>query len=107
MEGLSFTPSHKSSKIWNRFRKACDQFFNSRNEFYIKLDKERSSNLEMKKRYSHHLKNLRIQRIVKSDIEKIQMINNDWNNIGKVQKSSLSINNEYENSKFYLRFIKH
>lgn len=91
-----FTPNHKSSQIWHRFKKACDQFFNSRNEFYIKLDKERNRNLEMKNKILSTLKKFKISENVKFDIEKIDLIKNDWNNIGKVPKSSQSINNEYE-----------
>ena len=93
-----FTPEYKSSPIWNRFKKACDQFFNSRKEFYIKLDKERDSNLEMKQKILSTLKKFKSSDNVKSDIEKIQKINKDWNNIGEVPKSFLSINNEYKNS---------
>lgn len=90
-----FTPAHKSSQIWQRFKKACDQFFNSRKEFYIKLNKERNSNLEIKNKILSTLKKFKISENVNSDIEKINLINKDWNNISKVPKSSLSINFEY------------
>ena len=89
-------PSHKSSPIWRRFKKACDHFFNSRKEFYIKLDKERDSHLQMKNKILSTLKIFKISDNVKFDIEKIDLINKDWNNIGKVPKSSQSINYEYE-----------
>ena len=50
----------------------------------------------MKNKILSTLKKFKISENVKFDIEKIDLIKNDWNNIGKVPKSSQSINNEYE-----------
>ena len=42
-------------------KRICDHFFSSRKEFYIKLDKERDNNLEMKKKILLTLKKFKFQ----------------------------------------------
>ena len=92
-----FVPSNQSQPLWKRFKKSCDQFFNSKKEFYNKLDKHKDKNLKTKKRILLTIKKFKVSKDVKSDIEKIHKINENWNNIGEIPKSSLSINNEYRN----------
>ena len=93
-----FVPSNQSSPLWKRFKMSCDQFFNSKKEFFKKLDKDKDTNLKIKKKILLTIKKFKVSKDVKSDIEKIHKINDDWNNIGEIPKSSLSINNEYRNS---------
>ena len=93
-----FVPSNQSSPLWKRFKKSCDHFFNSRKEFFKKLDKDKDTNLKIKKKILLSIKKFKISKDVKSDIEKIHKINDDWNNIGEIPASYLSINNEYRNS---------
>ena len=92
-----FVPSNQSSPLWKRFKKSCDQFFNSKKEFFKKLDIDKDTNLKIKKKIISTIKKFKVSKDVKSDIEKIRKINNDWDNTGEIPKSSLSINNEYRN----------
>ena len=93
-----FVPGNQSSPLWKRFKKSCDHFFNSKKEFFKKLDKDKDTNLKIKKKILLSIKKFKISKDVKSDIEKIHKINDDWNNIGEIPASYLSINNEYRNS---------
>lgn len=92
-----FVPSNQSQPLWKRFKKSCDQFFNSKKEFFKKLDIDKDTNLKIKKKIISTIKKFKVSKNVKSDIEKIRKINDDWDNIGEIPSSSLFINNEYRN----------
>lgn len=42
-------PQKYSNKVWNRFRAACDVFFNNKSAFFKTVDSEQEKNLELKK----------------------------------------------------------
>ena len=63
---------------------------------FKKLDIDKDTNLKIKKKIIPTIKKFKVSKDVKSDIEKIRKINDDWDNTGNSQ-SSLSINNEYRN----------
>ncbi len=42
-------PQKYSNKVWNRFRAACDTFFNNKNAFFKTIDSEQENNLEQKR----------------------------------------------------------
>lgn len=45
---IGFAPRKDNNKIYDRFRKACDTFFNAKREFYSKNKELQQNNLQMK-----------------------------------------------------------
>ena len=45
---IGFAPKKENNQIYARFRKACDQFFNAKREFYSKFKEEEENNLQIK-----------------------------------------------------------
>lgn len=100
-------PAHpaEDQKLWNRFRKACDRFFDSRSEYYKERDKEYEKNLDMKNTLIQQLKDFTISENTNKDIEKLQAFEKEYKNIGfvpfkqkdKVHKAFFStLNKHYE-----------
>lgn len=45
---IGFAPKKENNKIYDRFRQACDKFFDNRREFYGKTKEVQQNNLQMK-----------------------------------------------------------
>ena len=45
---IGFAPKKDNNRIYNRFRQACDKFFNAKREFYSQYKEEQNNNLQMK-----------------------------------------------------------
>ncbi|MDF1550632.1 MAG: DUF349 domain-containing protein [Bacteroidales bacterium] len=45
---IGFAPKKENNKIYARFRKACDSFFDAKREFYSKHKEEEENNLQLK-----------------------------------------------------------
>lgn len=46
---IGAAPQKYSNKVWNRFRAACDIFFNNKSNYLKNIDTEQEKNLELKK----------------------------------------------------------
>lgn len=46
---IGAAPQKYSNKVWNRFRAACDIFFNNKSKYLKNIDTEQEKNLELKK----------------------------------------------------------
>lgn len=79
-------PERHSNKLWNRFRKACDTFFEARRLHYNELHAEEHENLEKKKALIEEVRKLvaEAQGSVPEMIEKVKDIQRQWREIGKV-----------------------
>ncbi|MBP3192799.1 DUF349 domain-containing protein [Natronogracilivirga saccharolytica] len=51
-------PRRKAQKVWNRFKKAMDTFYENRNEFYKSVREEQKANLEEKRKVIDELSRL-------------------------------------------------
>lgn len=79
-------PERYSNKLWNRFREACDQFFEARRSHYSTLHAGEMENLEKKKALIEEVKKIDIEEAGGVD-EAIGLIKNlqaAWKEIGKV-----------------------
>ena len=46
---IGAAPQKYSNKVWNRFRAACDIFFNNKSKYLKNIDTEQEKNLELKR----------------------------------------------------------
>ena len=79
-------PERHSNKLWNRFRSACDTFFENRRTHYRGLHQGEHVNLEAKKALIEEVKKLDIAALggVDAAIKRIKEIQAKWKEIGKV-----------------------
>ena len=79
-------PERHSNKVWNRFKAACDSFFEHRRTHYQALHKGENENLEKKKVLIEEVKGLidDFETDVDIAIERVKEIQREWKKIGKV-----------------------
>ncbi|MCI4666553.1 MAG: DUF349 domain-containing protein [Bacteroidia bacterium] len=79
-------PERHSNKLWNRFRAACDAFFEGRRSHYQKMHEGEYANLDAKKVLIEEVKKLTEGDTPNIDeaIERVKGIQAEWKSIGKV-----------------------
>ncbi|MEM6764923.1 MAG: DUF349 domain-containing protein [Bacteroidota bacterium] len=79
-------PERYSNKLWNRFRAACDAFFENRRKHYHSQHSEEYDNLDKKKELISKVVALREDNTTEVDdaIQQIKGIQAKWKEIGKV-----------------------
>ena len=87
-------PGRHSNKLWNRFREACDNFFESRRGHYHEVHSDEQTNLDKKKQLIETVKGLQVAEFSAPGeaVEKIKALQAEWKEIGKVpfkQKDSI------------------
>lgn len=79
-------PERHSNKLWERFRTACDSFFEQRRQHYQVLHEEEYKNLDAKKQLIEEVKGL-IEKediVIEEAIERVKQIQQEWRKVGKV-----------------------
>ena len=94
----SFVPRKQSDALWNRFRTACDTFFNNKKSFFDQLDKEKENNYKTKSSLLKSLNEYSFGKNKEENLKKIDTISKDWNKIGDVPKKYQKIESDF-NSK--------
>ncbi len=79
-------PERHSNKLWNRFRTACDVFFEQRRKHYTSIHEGEHTNLEKKKTLIADVKALTEDNEIEKGeaIQKVKGIQEKWKEIGKV-----------------------
>lgn len=79
-------PGRYSNKLWNRFRAACDAFFEQRREHYQGMHADENANLELKKQVIEKAKKLEAAAYEDPGkaVEAVKALQADWKEIGKV-----------------------
>ncbi|MEM8897078.1 MAG: DUF349 domain-containing protein [Bacteroidota bacterium] len=79
-------PERYSNKLWNRFRAACDAFFENRRKHYHSQHSEEYENLDKKKALITQVIALREDNTTEVDdaIQQVKGIQAQWKEIGKV-----------------------
>lgn len=86
------TPKKQFDKIWERFRKACDTFFNRKSEHFKSQDSEQQANLELKKTLVEELKQTTLSENNEDNIRLLKEFQARWTAIGHIplkEKDSL------------------
>jgi len=77
-------PRKHSDKLWKRFRKACDHFFERKSEHFAELDSSFEDNLKEKEALIEELENFKPGENINEDFEKLKDIQRRWAEIGFV-----------------------
>jgi len=92
-------PRKYSDKIWKRFRKACDHFFERKSEHFAELDSSFEDNLKEKEKLIEELEKFDSGENINEAFEKLKEIQRKWTEIGFVPyKDKDRIGNRYRNA---------
>ncbi|NMC37022.1 MAG: DUF349 domain-containing protein [Bacteroidales bacterium] len=92
-------PRKQSEKVWRRFRKACDHFFNRKAEFFANLDTSYEDNLKAKTAIIEELEKFEPGTDVQVAFDRLKDLQRKWTEIGFVPFSRKEeITNRYRNA---------
>lgn len=92
-------PQKYSNKVWNRFRAACDLFFNNKSTFLKNIDSEQEKNLELKKVLLEEVKQFIPSDDNEATLKQLKEFQTRWSAIGYVPiKEKESIQEEFRKS---------
>lgn len=83
---IGFAPQKMNVKIFERFRKACDDFFKKKGEFFKSLKEGMSANLEKKKELCEKAEALKDSTDWKETADILSKLQKEWKTIGPVPK---------------------
>lgn len=83
---IGFAPQKMNVKIFERFRKACDEFFKKKGEFFKLLKEGMNANLEKKKALCEKAESLKDSTEWKETAEILIKLQKEWKTIGPVSK---------------------
>ena len=96
---IGTVPRKHSDKIWKRFRKACDHFFERKSEHFAELDSSFEDNLKEKEKLVEELEKFDPGEDINEAFEKLKDIQRKWTEIGFVPyKDKDRIGNRYRNA---------
>ncbi|MCC8187456.1 MAG: DUF349 domain-containing protein [Bacteroides sp.] len=83
---IGFAPQKMNVKIFERFRKACDEFFRNKATFFKTLKEQMNENLDKKRALCEQAEALRTSTEWKETAEKLTRLQKEWKAIGPVSK---------------------
>lgn len=83
---IGFAPKKSNVKIFERFRTACDAYFNRKGEFYKDIKAEMEKNLELKKALCEKVEALKDSTDWKNTTDKMIALQKEWKTIGSVAR---------------------
>lgn len=88
---IGFAPRKDNKKIYERYRTACDLFFEKKSNYYKEVKNELAENLEKKKALCEKAEALKDSDDWKETTEKLIQIQKDWKKIGAVQRKQSDV----------------
>lgn len=83
---IGFAPKKDNNKIYERFRAACDTFFNNKRDFYSDAREEQQSNLQLKTELCIQAESLKESNEWKKVTEELISLQKRWKEIGPVPR---------------------
>ncbi|MCC8199001.1 MAG: DUF349 domain-containing protein [Tannerellaceae bacterium] len=83
---IGFAPKKYNVKIFERFRAACDVYFNKKSEYYKVVKEEMEQNLELKKALCEKAEALKDSTDWRETTEKMIVLQKEWKTIGPVAR---------------------
>ena len=83
---IGFAPQKMNVKIFERFRRACDDFFKKKGEFFKSLKEGMNENLEKKKALCEKAEALKDSTDWKATADTLTKLQKEWKTIGPVAK---------------------
>jgi hypothetical protein len=81
---IGFAPKKDNNKIYNRFRTACDNFFNNKREFYSQNREQQNDNLQLKTDLCVQAESVQDSEEWKKTTEELITLQKRWKEIGSV-----------------------
>ncbi len=85
-KSIGFAPKKDNNKIYERFRKACDTFFNQKREFYAHSKELQMNNLQLKMDICVQAESLKESKEWKKTTDDLINLQKKWKEIGPVPK---------------------
>ena len=83
---IGFAPQKMNTKIFERFRAACDEFFKRKSEHFKSLKVNMNENLEKKKQMCEKAESLKDSTDWKATAEILTKLQKEWKEIGPIAK---------------------
>lgn len=83
---IGFAPQKMNVKIFERFRKACDEFFRKKGEFFKTLKEGMNENLEKKRALCEKAEALKDSTDWKATADELVKLQKEWKTVGPVAK---------------------
>lgn len=83
---IGFAPKKDNNRIYQRFRAACDEFFNRKREFFTEFKEEQLNNLQLKTELCLQAEALKESNEWKKTTEDLINIQKRWKEIGPVPR---------------------
>ena len=83
---IGFAPQKMNVKIFERFRKACDEFFRKKGEFFKALKEGMNANLDKKRALCEKAEALKDSTDWKATADELTKLQKEWKTIGPVAK---------------------
>lgn len=85
-KSIGFAPQKMNVKVFERFRKACDEFFHKKGEFFKALKQGMNVNLEKKRSLCERAEALKDSTDWKTSADELIKLQKEWKTIGPVSK---------------------
>ena len=85
---IGFAPQKMNVKIFERFRHACDVFFQKKGDFFKSLKENMNSNLEKKRTLCEKAEALKDSTDWKNTADQLNKLQKEWKTIGPVAKKN-------------------
>ncbi|MBR1542381.1 MAG: DUF349 domain-containing protein [Bacteroidaceae bacterium] len=83
---IGYAPQKMNVKIFERFRKACDDFFQKKSEYFKEVKSRMNENLEKKRALVEKAEALKDSQDWKETAEELSKLQKEWRSIGPVAK---------------------
>lgn len=83
---IGFAPKRDNNKIYERFRAACDKFFDNKHAFYLSIKSEMDHNLALKEDICQQAENLSESQEWNKATEELISLQKRWREIGPVPR---------------------
>ena len=95
-KNTGFSPKQKTDKIWNRFKSACNGFFNAKKVHFKDLDNAKEENLKAKQTLLKEVEKFSPSEDGKVDFETLTNFSKEWRKCGFVPRNMQSIEQDFE-----------
>ncbi|MFI3316492.1 MAG: DUF349 domain-containing protein [Rikenellaceae bacterium] len=85
-KSIGFAPKKDNNKIYERFRSACDKFFEAKREFYSSAKSEMDHNMELKTELCEAAESLQTSEDWKATTDALLELQAKWKKIGAVPR---------------------
>lgn len=85
-KSIGFAPKKDNTKIYERFRNACDKFFEAKRNFYSSVKDEMEHNLELKQELCEAAEAIQMSEDWKKTSEELIALQARWKKIGAVSR---------------------